>query len=52
MTGLVGKWLFPHAAPNVRRQRMHAVWFSVAVLLLLCAGMAAIFWLLNKRDPL
>jgi hypothetical protein len=48
MNVFVGKWLFPHAAPIVRQQRMQAVWFSVTLLLALCAGLAAAFWLLNK----
>jgi hypothetical protein len=48
MTGLLGKWLFPHAAPIVRQHRMQAVWFSVALLLALCAGLPVLFWLINR----
>jgi len=52
MNVFVGKWLFPHAAPDVRQHRMQAVWFSVVLLLVLCAGMTAGFWLLSKHGPL
>jgi len=48
MTGFLGNWLFPDAAPVVRQQRMQVVWFSVVLLLVLCTGMAVAFWLLNK----
>lgn len=48
MTGFLGNWLFPDAAPTVRQQRMQVVWFTVVLLLVLCAGMGVFLWLLNK----
>ena len=51
MTGFLGNWLFPHAAPMVRQQRMQVVWFSVVLLLVLCAGLGVAFWLLNMHGP-
>jgi hypothetical protein len=52
MTGFLGNWLFPHAAPTVRQQRMQVVWFTVVLLLVLCVGMAVAFWLLSKSGPI
>jgi len=45
----IGKWLFPHAAPNVRKLRMEVVYFVAAVLLLVCGGLVLGLWLFTRQ---
>jgi len=40
----LGKWLFPNAAPNVRKLRMEVVYFIALVLLLVCGGLVLGLW--------
>ena len=42
----LGTWLFPDAAPRVRRLRMGVVWCIVVFLVLFCAGL---FYLLSNH---
>jgi hypothetical protein len=44
----LGSWLFPNAAPRVRRLRMGVVWCVLILLVLVCAGL---FYLLNTHTP-
>jgi len=48
MGSLIGKWLFPDAAPDVRKLRMEVVYFIAVVLLLLCAGVVVGLWLFYR----
>ena len=47
----VGNWLFPNAAPRVRRLRMEVVWCVVFFVLLLCAALGLVFWLGDRPHP-
>jgi hypothetical protein len=45
-----GKWLFPNAAPNVRKLRMEVVYFIATVLLLVCGGLVLGLWFMSRSQ--
>ena len=50
MENPLGKWLFPNAAPAVRKLQMEVVYAIVAVLVVVCGGLVFALWFFSHHQ--